>query len=102
MAQVLVQGAALECGHGAGITVTATQRKLTVGGTPVLIEDDLRTAVFACSAQTKCAQVIAVQEGLAATLRVGGRAVLLATAKGATNAGTWKATSAGQDTLEAS
>jgi len=102
MAKVLVQGAAFECGHGFPVTVTATQRKLAVGDNPVLIEADLKPALFACTNNPKCAAVTTVESGTAAKLRVGDQAVLLATAKGKTNAGTWRATSAGQDTLEAS
>ncbi|WP_405825649.1 hypothetical protein OG241_49180 [Streptomyces sp. NBC_01390] len=102
MPAVLTTASKLACVHQGTVRATAGQHTLTVDGSPVLLADDLGLAVISgCIAQAPCVRISAVTAGVSTTLTVGGRPVLLATAKGTTNAGTWQASDAGQTKLEA-
>ncbi|MGW6058049.1 hypothetical protein [Streptomyces sp. NPDC055189] len=100
MPKVLNTSAQLTCSHGGTITVVASQRSLTAGGTPVLILTDLMAAtVSGCPAP--CTKVLAVSAGASRTLRAAGTAVVLATVQGTTDQGTFQSLSAGQQVLDA-
>ncbi|MDX2547454.1 hypothetical protein ACOT81_37320 [Streptomyces sp. WI04-05B] len=102
MPAVLTTASRLGCAHQGAVLATAGQHALTVDGSPVLLADDLRLAVIVgCAAPTPCVRISAIAAGVSTTLTVGGRPVLLATAQGTTNAGTWRARDAGQTKLEA-
>lgn len=91
MPAVLNADAAIGCGHGGTVQITAGQRKFTAGGAPVLAVGDLDgKPITGCTQPTsgstvQCTAVVSVAGGAAATLTVGHRAVLLETVSGATN-----------------
>jgi hypothetical protein len=103
MPAVLTESSALQCAHGGKVVATAGSRALTVGGSPVLVRDDLLAAVVVNCPQRPlpCLTVQTVTAGLSGVLGVGGGPVALATAQGATNAGTWFVLDPAQTRLEA-
>jgi hypothetical protein len=102
MPAVLTTAATLQCAHGGVFEVSAGQNVLTVDGQPVLTQADVAAAtITTCPVQTKCTSVTSVAAGLSTTLTAGGAPVVLETATGTTNAGTWQVVSAGQTKLEA-
>jgi hypothetical protein len=113
MPRVLTEGSTLTCLHQGTVQLTASQRVLTVGGQPVLVRGDLEgQAISGCQTPTSqsskpCLTVVAMTLGAAATLRAGGKPVLLDTATGTTDGVTptpsnqWTVRTAGQTTLEA-
>jgi hypothetical protein len=110
MPLVLTANARIVCSHLGTVQPTPSQRKLTAGGGQVLLMGDLEGASIsgcklASPGSKPCSQVASTLAGAAATLRVGGKAALLATARGVTDSsppGTWFVLSAGQSTLQAS
>jgi hypothetical protein len=110
---VLTSSSTLTCAHGGQLTVQASTSKLTAGGSPVLVEADLLAAtVSGCSntnanaGQTPCLTITSILSGASTALTVDGQPVMLATAKGLTNATPglpvmWQVASAGQQVLEA-
>ena len=46
MPRVLTTGSTLTCAHQGRVTLKASQRQLTVGGRPVLVEGDLNGAAI--------------------------------------------------------
>ncbi|MEJ3748621.1 hypothetical protein WEI85_35740 [Actinomycetes bacterium KLBMP 9797] len=115
MATVLTDAATIQCVHaGAPGTGTAalgaSQERLTVRGSPVLVGDDLtNVTITGCTLTgppgTKpCAHTASTLTGGAARLTAGGAPVLLDTASGATDStppGTWTVVAPGQSTLHA-
>lgn len=102
MPAVLTEAAVLRCDHQGTVLVTAGLRSVTVDGSPVLLEDDLRLArIVGCPLSTPCVRIAAVAAGVGTTLTIDGRPVLLATAQGTTNAGSWRVADPGQTKLEA-
>jgi hypothetical protein len=113
MPAVLTTASTLRCVHGGTVTVPPSQTLLTVAGKPVLVQSDLVNAVVAgcpnsnpSASQTPCLKITSLTTGASVTLSVAGRPVLLATARGLTNATPpqpvmWQVTAAGQTVLEA-
>ncbi|MEO5878203.1 MAG: hypothetical protein ABIS86_03815 [Streptosporangiaceae bacterium] len=105
MPPVLTEASSLRCAHQGTVVVQATHRVLTVGGAAVLVDGDLLAAqILGCQLQppvTPCAQITGINAGVSGSLTVGGQPVLLATAQGTTNAGTWLVVDPGQTKLEA-
>ncbi|GAB3918279.1 hypothetical protein GCM10011575_34820 [Microlunatus endophyticus] len=93
----------LQCSHGGPITViVAPRRSLSAGGSLVMVQSDLTSAVIACpNVNAPCVSITSVISGASQVLTVDGSPVLLADVQGATNAGTWKATSPGSPLLKA-
>jgi hypothetical protein len=110
MPKVLTAQANMQCSHGGMITIPATQSLLTIGGNAVLVKGDEGSATVSASCGNKgpnlkqCTK-IALTNGAATKLQVGGKAVLLQSVAGTTDstpvAGTWNATDAGQTKLDA-
>jgi hypothetical protein len=105
MANVLTEGSIIQCSHQGPIVATASQSALTVDGQKVLVANDMSSAAVTCplaaSGGTPCTIINPATSGVATTLTVGGQPVLLDSAQGTTNAGTWSVTSAGQTKLQA-
>jgi hypothetical protein len=106
MAKVLTAAAQVVCNHQGIVAVAASQRVLTAGGSPVLVLGDMESKpVAACgltgTGATPCTTVVSTLTGVATKLAAGSKPVLLDTATGATNAGTWQVRSAGQTVLDA-
>jgi len=102
---VLTSADLLMCSHKGPITVTVPPtRSLKAGGNPVLTQSDLSSATIACPNQNPgppCIRVLPPQSGVSQLLRADGSPVLLAGVQGATNAGTWNASTPGSPFLEA-
>lgn len=103
MPAVLTEASLLKCVHGGIFTVTPSQKQLLVGEKGVLVAKDLENFEFlTCPLQpTRCTKTTNADAGVSTTLRVGDQPVLLATAGGLTDQGTWSVVEAGQKTLEA-
>lgn len=115
MAAVLTPTATIGCVHanvpGTGIVgLAASQQRLTVAGSPVLVGDDLKDrTITGCTltgppGTVPCKKTTVMLTGGAAQMAVDGDAVLLDTANGATDSnppGTWKVIAPGQTTLQA-
>jgi hypothetical protein len=105
MPEVLTEASTVKCAHEGKLAAKASQHALTVDGSPVLVRGDLLTGrIGGCtltSAPGPCVQITAIAAGASTTLMVGDQPVMLATAKGSTNAGLWQASDAGQTKLEA-
>jgi hypothetical protein len=103
MARVLTTDATLVCIHRGTLSVVPSQSALTVAGAQVLLLTDLLQAtVTGCQApQVKCVAVTGVAVGSSLLLTVSGTAVVLDTATGTTNAGTFQVQAPGQNTLDA-
>ncbi|MFF7985262.1 hypothetical protein ACFZDK_40165 [Streptomyces sp. NPDC007901] len=100
MPPVLTDASTVRCVHGGTLTARASQRALTVDGSPVLLPADLLAGqIIGCP--VPCTRITVIAAGVSATLTVGGRPVMLATARGSTDAGTWQANDTGQTKLEA-
>jgi hypothetical protein len=125
MSTVLVSGAVLQCSHGGQLTLSQGNKKLSVGGSQVIIagmESSLSFALGAPGVTTPCPKMAsagsppppspcsstqAASSGVASKLTVDGKGVLLATASGqAVNLNdpnaSWQVNSAGQSLLKAS
>jgi hypothetical protein len=103
MPAVLTEASALQCVHGGKVVANPAGRALTVDGAAVLVRGDLLTAIVVnCPLTPKpCLAVTSVTAGAAARLSVGEQPVLLATAQGATDLGTWLVLDPAQTKLEA-
>ncbi|MGI8334815.1 hypothetical protein ACRYCC_33095 [Actinomadura scrupuli] len=105
MPPVLTEASTIRCAHEGTVVAQAGHRGLTVGGAAVLADGDLLAArILGCRLTppaTPCAQIITIDAGVSGALTVGGRPVLLQTAQGTTNAGTWLVVDPGQTKLEA-
>jgi uncharacterized Zn-binding protein involved in type VI secretion len=112
MPYVLTTGSTIKCAHQGTVVLVASQQLLTVDGQPVLVQGDLDGATIPdCQApvtpsSSKCTTVTAMLVGVATTLTVGGKPVLLDTAFGMTNGfpvpgNVWTVQSAGQTKLAA-
>ena len=114
MATVITETATIRCVHPGGdgtgtVQLQASQRRLTVDGTPVLVGDDLvgRT-ITGCTltgppGTVPCKTTVSMLGGGAEGFDVAGRPVLLDTAGGLTDSnppGTWRVTAPGQPTLQ--
>jgi hypothetical protein len=112
MAKVLTTSATVVCSHADSGTVKVGdgQAALKVDGKGVLVKDDVvGKTISGCNVTTTnttspCVTAGAMTDGEATKLKVSGKAVLLATATGATDSkppGTWKVQKAGQTKLDA-
>jgi hypothetical protein len=106
MAKVLTAAAVVVCNHQGIVTVAASQQVFTAGGSPVLVLGDMEGkpvagCALASTGATPCTTILSTLAGIATTLTAGSAPVLLDTATGATNAGTWQVNSAGQTLLDA-
>jgi hypothetical protein len=111
---VLTTASKLVCPHNGQVTVAGGQRRLTVGGHPVLLVTDVLGATIAgckntdaSKSQLPCSAVTGITAGTSRTLTVNGVAVLLGNAKGTalgspTPTATWQVDNVGQSILEAS
>jgi hypothetical protein len=105
MPQVLTAGATVLCVHGGPVTLPPGRPTVTAGGANVLAYGDLEGMPVACPLKpplVPCVAVVSTLAGFSTVLTVGGAPVLLTTATGATNAGTWSVAAPGQVTVEAS
>jgi hypothetical protein len=105
-APVLTSADTFKCQHGGTVTVTVPPtRTLSVGGSPVVVQIDLATAVVSncglLQSPGPCLSVTSTTGGLSAVLTADGSPVLVAGAQGLTNAGTWAALPPGSKLLEA-
>lgn len=107
MAKVLVTSSTLTCGH-APLTVSSSA-VLKVNGSPVLVVGDFAAAKLTCTTVTSaggpCKQLLAFTAGVSTVLKVGGQAVVLASAAALTdasaaNGGTFTVGAAGQTILD--
>ncbi|SRR6266700_1595557 len=104
MAKVLTEKAQVTCSHQGTGTFIASQHLLKVDEQAVLVTDDINTATIkGCTNDPPCTKLTKLTTGQAAKLKVAGKSVLLATASGDTNAGTWSVSvqPAGQTKLDA-
>jgi hypothetical protein len=117
MAKVLTVASSLTCSHGGTVQLKSSQTQLTVDGNAVLVQGDLDGATIsncptpvstAPAPVTKpCQTVVSMLSGASASLKVGGKPVLLETAQGVTDGVTtpptnaWSVKSAGQTKLDA-
>jgi hypothetical protein len=103
MPKVLTTAAQIKCSHQGTVTIpSAGQSVLEVEGNPVLVLGDLVGKSIACPfAQKPCTTTTSMILGAATTMEAGGKAVLLETAMGATDSGTWSVQDAGQSSVEA-
>jgi hypothetical protein len=113
MPAVLTGASSLRCIHGGTVTMTPSQRFLTVAGDPALVQADIATAVVAgcpntnaSAGQKPCVKLTTLLAGTSTTLRVAGQPVLLASARGLTDGVPpapvmWQVATAGQTLLEA-
>jgi hypothetical protein len=102
---VLTVDAKVVCNHGGQVKVGASQHKLLVAGSPVLVSGDMEgKSVDGCVPPSgpPCKTVVSTTGGAAAVLKVDGKPALLASATGQTNIGTWSVLVAGQTKLVAS
>jgi hypothetical protein len=112
MAKVLTADAKVICSHppGGTVQVAASQHKLKIGGSPVLVMGDMEgKPISGCGnsgpSLTPCTAVVSTLQGAASKLLAGSKPVLLDTATGITNSlppGTWTVQAAGQSKLDAS
>jgi hypothetical protein len=112
MGKVLTSSATITCSHGGTVKPVPSQQKLTVDGTPVLVDGDLVGAtVSGCTnvpppqGRVPCSATTSMSAGAATKLTVGGKGVLLDSASGQTNStpapGTFSVSDAGQTKLTA-
>ncbi|MCP2341337.1 hypothetical protein [Actinomadura rupiterrae] len=104
MPAVLTESSVLQCVHGGKVVAQPGSRKLNVDKAAVLVRADVLAAVVAgCPLTPKpCTKVTTVTAGLATRLLILKEPVVLATAQGATDLGTWSVLDAGQTKLVAS
>jgi len=117
MSLVLTEKSSLVCANQGAVQLTATQSKLTVAGTKVLVTGDLASAPIsrcltvtnAVTGTKQCMMIVLAQAGVSAKLKVAGKGVLLDTISGTTDGvvpplpgiQTWSVQSAGQSKLKA-
>lgn len=99
MSNALTISSTVTCSHQFPVTAPSTA-KLSVSGSPVLLQNQTAQWVFACTNNPPCKSVSALATGSASKLSVGGVAVLLDSLNGTTNAGSVSAV-AGQAKLSA-
>jgi len=111
---VLTESSTLICAHAGAVKLTATQSKLTVSGSKVLVEGDLIDApIRDCitvpdpnTSTVKCLSVKSAEGGVAGKLKVNGKGVLLEEVKGKTSGTvggqvqTWSVQTAGETKLK--
>ena len=97
MPNVLTTSSNVTCGHGPGKVLTSSSAKLTVNGSPVLLESSINGKSIDSNCSTvpasdssgptaiKCTSVLEVIDGQATKLTVGQETVILDTLKGQTN-----------------
>jgi hypothetical protein len=92
MANVLTTASTIKCAHSGQVTPLLSPAKLTVSGTPVLLENQVSNWVIppgTCSQvgtqKTPCTSITSYQQGSASKLTAGGVAVLLDSGVGMTN-----------------
>lgn len=96
MPAVITTQSTLKCAHQGNVTLSASQSRLTVGGAAVLVQGDLDGAgVSGCPTPTTppppgpankpCTSVTSAVAGTSLRLKVGGKAVLLASVAGTTD-----------------
>jgi hypothetical protein len=114
---VLTENSTLTCAHKGTVQLVATQSKLTVKGSKVLIDGDLTSAMISGCATVpdpntstvQCLSITSAEGGVAGKLKVNGKGVLLeevrgktsGTVGGPTNFGTWSVQTAGETKLKA-
>lgn len=115
MSFVLTENSTLSCTHIGSVKLVATQSKLTVNGSKVLIDGDLTSAVISgCitvpdpnTTTVKCLSVASAEGGVAGKLKVNGKGVLLEEVQGKTTGTvggqvqTWTVQTAGETKLKA-
>ncbi|HJZ79324.1 MAG TPA: hypothetical protein VKD91_03230 [Pyrinomonadaceae bacterium] len=115
MSFVLTKSSTLICAHAGAVKLTATQSKLTVSGSKVLVEGDLIGApISGCmtvpnpnTSTVKCLSVTSAEGGVAGKLKVNGKGVLLEEVNGKTSGTvsgqvqTWSVQTAGETKLKA-
>lgn len=115
MSFVLTEASTLICAHAGTVKLTATQSKLTVSGSKVLVHSDLIGAVISgCltvpdpnTSTVKCLSITSAEGGVAGKLKVNGKGVLLEQVNGKTTGTvggqvqTWKVQTAGETKLKA-
>jgi hypothetical protein len=111
MPNVLTEGSIVVCAHQGTITFTASQHKLKVNGSAVLVESDATTGVVSgclnvtnpTTGAVQCTIVTSLLPGGSATkFTLGGSPVMLETAMGLTDGvppSPWQVQSAGQTKL---
>jgi hypothetical protein len=117
MSFVLTESSTLTCAHTGTVSLVATQAKLTVNGSKVLVDGDLTGApISGCltvpdpnTSTAKCLKVTSAEGGVARKLTVNGKGVLLeevggktsGTVGGPTSFQTWSVQTAGEAKLKA-
>ena len=115
MGSPITESSRVACGHTGAVQLLASQSKLTVGGSKVLVDGDLAgkpitgcttVPVVAAGTATCLAVASILPGGVAQKLTVGGRGVLLDSIQGQTSGTisgtpqTWSVQSVGQTKLE--
>lgn len=100
---VLTAADVLQCSHKGPITVIVPPaRSLSAGGNPVVVQSDLSSAVITCpNTNAPCVSIASLISGASQVLTADGSPVLLSNVQGATNSGTWSATTPGSPLLKA-
>jgi hypothetical protein len=117
MSLVLTENSTLTCAHAGRVKLVATQSKLTVNGSKVLVDGDLSgRTISRCltvpdpnTSTVKCFSITSAEGGIAEKLKVNGKGVLLEKVKGKTsgtvggptNFQTWSVQTAGETKLKA-
>lgn len=102
MPRVLTTGATVLCVHGGPVQLPPGDPTFTAGAN-VIAYGDMEGMPVACPLKppaTPCVAVTGTLAGSSTVLTAGGRPVLLVTATGTTNAGTWAVASPGPARLE--
>lgn len=103
MTAVLTAASTILCPHKLPITLASAQTLLKVNGDAVITRSDLTTRpITPCTfANAPCTKITEITQGVATTLKVGDDPVLLQSAQGTTNQGSWTILPGGQTKLEA-
>lgn len=88
--RLLTRASVVTCGHGGVVQNVPSQQHVTIGGVPVLVEDDpVGRVVLACPnyglSLKPCTTTRAVRTGYSTFVTVGGRPVCLDTLEGVTD-----------------
>jgi hypothetical protein len=113
MGSPITESSSVVCGHSGTVQLLASQSKLTVAGSKVLVDGDLAgKPIASCttvpsSTSVTCATVLTILPGgVAQKLTVGGKGVLLDSIQGTTSGTiggapqTWSVQSVGQTKLQ--